>query len=371
MRVATSTAAFRADELDGLGDCLFGKGFLTFVEEEQCTRAQVFYFYERDANGLAAFTPGYVYQAPIPLTFRLEEFLPPDAAATMPRLPGRCLVLNTAIRLRSRVFARDQPAQAALIDAVFEWARHNGLAAVVFPFVLGSDATLRRSLEENGFASAFYEGDFYLPIETGDFEGFLDQLPPGPRKQFRNDVNRLRRSDIRIEELASPSHHAEELAGHYLSLMEKYGQSGHELDEESFRRFERVPERKLVVARQGGELLGFAMSIYGHGVFHLLRYGRSGDAGEWARVYSNLVYVESVRQAIALGCRRVHFGKASHRTKTLRGCVYEEGIAYARCADRRDQALLGSAFQLIDGENRERFACLVRGEEPVTAARVI
>lgn len=371
MRVATTTAAFDDAELGALGDCLFGKGFLTFVEEEQRTRAQVFYFYERDADGLAAFAPGYVYGAPIPLTFRLEDFLPPEVAEMMPRLAGRYLVLNTAIRLRSRVFARDASAQVALIHSIFEWARAQGLVAVVFSFVLGSDVALGRSLRAAGFASAFYEGDFYLPTEAGDLESFLAGLPPGPRKQFRNDINRLRRSDITIEELGSPSRSAELLAGHYLALMDKYGQSGHELDTESFRRFERVPERKLVVARAGGEVLGFAMSIQGHGVFHLLRYGRRGNDGEWARVYSNLVYVESVRQAIALGCRRVHFGKASHRTKTLRGCLYEEGITYARCVDERDQELVARAFAQLDVENRERFACLVRGQEPPTAARVV
>jgi hypothetical protein len=364
MRVDTTIAEFAAGELDSLGDCLYSKGFLTFVEEEQRTRAQAYYFSERDDSGLAAFTSGYVYRSHIPLTFRLEEFLPPGVAAAIPRLPNRYLVLNTPIRLRSRVFARNRLGQRALLEAIVDWAREQDLAAVVLSFVLGSDDTLRRSLDEAGFAPAFYEGDFYLPVAAGDMDGFLRSLAPGPRKQFRNDLNRLRRSDVRIEELVNPSLHAEVLADHYGALMGKYGQSGYELDEESFRRFERVPERKLVIARTGREILGFAMSVVGHGVFHLLRYGRRGDAGEWARIYSNLVYSESVSQAIGLGCRRVHFGKASHRTKTLRGCLYEEGIAFARCIDERDHELLTSAFARIGPANRERFDCLVRGLEP-------
>jgi Acetyltransferase (GNAT) domain len=371
MRVATTVAEFTEDELDALGDCLFGKGYLTFVEEEQRGRADVYYFSERDERGLAAFTQGYVYRAPVPLTFRLEDFLPPEVAAAIPRLAGRCLVLNTPIRLRSRVFARDATGQVALIEGIVDWARAEGLTAVAFPFVLGTDVALRASLEEAGFAGAFYEGDFYLPVEGAGMEEFLRTLEPGPRKQFRNDINRLRRSEFGIEELADPAANARVLAECYEAILGKYGQTGYELNAESFRRFARVPGRKLVVARTGGELVGFAMSIYGHGVFHLLRYGRKGDAGEWARVYSNLVYTESVNQALRLGCRRVHFGKASHRTKTLRGCRHEEGIAYARCVDERDQALLGSAFRQIDPENRERFDCLIRGRVPATAARLV
>ena len=364
MRVATSIDAFTADELDALGDCLYGKGYLTFVEAEQGARSRPYYFYERDEAGLAAFTSGYVYLSHIPLTFRLEEFLPADVTASLSRLPGRSLVLNTPIRLRSRVFARDPAGQVELLEAIVDWAREQGLAAVVLSFVLGSDEMLRRSLAEAGFASAFYEGDFYLPLDAADMGEFLRGLDPGPRKQFRNDINRLRRSDVRIELLTHPSRLAAELADHYESLMGKYGQSGYELNEESFRRFERVPEGKLVVALAGSEILGFAISIAGHGVFHLLRYGRRGDAGEWARVYSNLVYVESVAQAIALGCRRVHFGKASHRTKTLRGCLYEEGLAYARFVDEREHEQLTAAFARIDPVNREQFDRLVRGLEP-------
>jgi hypothetical protein len=364
IRVATTISEFDAEELDSLGDCLFGRGYLAFIEEEQRTRARAYYFYERDEAGLAAFAPGYVYRSYIPLTFRLEDFLPPDVAAAIPRLSGRYLVLNTAIRLRSQAFARDAAGQAALVRGIVDWARAEGLAAVVFGFVFGSDAALRRTLEDAGFAGAFYEADFYLPVEASDMEGFLRALAPGPRKQFRNDINRLQRSGIAIEELVHPSLHAELLAAQYRSLMEKYAQREHELTEDSFRRFELVPERKLMVARLGGDVLGFAMSIFGHGVFQLLRYGRRPGSGEWGRAYSNLVYVESVRQAIQLGCRRVHFGKASHRTKTLRGCLYEDGIAYARCLDERDHALLSGAFERVDPVNRSRCESLVRGLEP-------
>jgi predicted N-acyltransferase len=272
------------------------------------------------------------------------------------------------MRLRSRVLATSQAAGSRVVREILSWAKAEGLAAVVFPFVLGSDEPLRETLQEAGFASAFYEGDFYLPIAGGDLEGFLRTLTPSARKRFRNDMNRFRRSGLTLETPAGIAEHAETLAEQHRQLMEKYRRRGPELTEESFRRFERlVPDRTFAVARDGAQVVGFALGMYGHGVLHVLRYARDPAADDDARLYGNLVFAEPVRQALALGCTRVHFGKASHLAKAQRGCLYEEGIVFARCTDESEQPVLEAVFQELDAANRERFARLIAPPTPAAA----
>jgi predicted N-acyltransferase len=272
------------------------------------------------------------------------------------------------MRLRSSVLATSHAARSRLVGEIFSWARAEGLAAVVFPFVLGSDEPLRETLQDAGFASAFYEGDFYLPITGGDLEGFLRTLAPSARKRFRNDMNRFRRSGLALETPGGIAEHAETLAEQHRRLMEKYRRPGPELTEESFRRFERlVPDHTFAVARDGERVVGFSLGMFGHDVLHLLRYARDPAADDDARLYGNLVFAESVRQALALGCTRVHFGKASHLAKAQRGCRYEEGIVFARCTNDSDQAVLEAVFQELDAANRERFARLIAPPTPAAA----
>jgi predicted N-acyltransferase len=356
MRVATSVHELDRQELFDHGDCLFDQDFLSFVEEEHGGRAGTFYFHDRDTQGLSAFTPGYVYDSPIPFTFRMEDFLAGSSAGDIFRRHPRYLVINTPIRLRSRVLARDPAALKSLLSEIVEWAREQRMSAVVLSFVLGSDELLRNSLDDLGFASSFYEGDFYLPTEATDFDEFLRHLPAEPRKQFHNDINRLARSGLEIEELADVAGHADELARLHHILLSRYGRPD-EFTPVSFARFERLVDNSRIVVTRGADgISGFAMSCHGHDVCHLLRYGKRENVDRRARVYGNLVFAESVRHAVALGCRRVHFGKASHRAKTLRGCRYEEGIVYALCMDAAHQVELAACFVRLDKANRQRFA---------------
>jgi hypothetical protein len=56
-----------------------------------------------------------------------------------------------------------------------------------------------------------------------------------------------------------------------------------------------------------------------------------------ARTYSNLVFVESVRQALQLWLRR---------------CWYEKGIVHVRMCDPRRQRSLAELFANLDQTNR-------------------
>jgi len=358
MRIAATVDEIPVGALDRVSDCLYSSSFLRFVEREHSGRARVLYFYEGDESALRAFTVGYVYQVPIPLTFRLGDFIGDDSV-------GSYLVVNVPFRLRSRVLADDQGARVALIADVLAWAREERLSAVVLPFVLGSDHTLREVLDERGFLSAFYEGDFYLPVQGDTLEEFLVQQPPGPRKQLRNDLNRFRRSAVELLPVSDVAAGAASLARMHEVLMSKYGRPEVELTRESFRVFEQeVADQWVVVAQESGRDVGFAMSMFDDQTYHLLRYGRSETIDENARIYGNLVYLESLRKAIELGCQRVHFGKASHRAKALRGCRYEEGIVYAYFLESWQQRRAQTLFPTLDASNRQRFGALISGCPP-------
>ncbi|MFG2263766.1 hypothetical protein [Streptomyces sp. NPDC048720] len=363
MQVSESIADFSEAELDRLGDCLFGKPFLAFVEEEHRGRARALYFHERDSDGtLTAFAPAYVYHRHIPLTFRLGEFTGEPA---LTERTSAHLTVGVPIRLRSRVHAGGPEALRVFIEEITQWAGANGLDAVVLPFVLGSDDGLREALEPAGFASAFYDGDFYLPVAGDDIDAFLSSLPRGPRKRFRNDMNHFLRSGIDLVRLEEPGELAAVMADQHRALMDKYRRPEVEFTEESFRRFGRlVPSATWCGAESPDGLAGYSMGFHGHGVLNVLRYGNSGASQDDARVYINVGYVEPVRVAIELGLQRVHFGKAAHHIKVLRGCLHEEGHVYAKFLHRDTHDAVTRAFARLDPANRARFASLSKGEQP-------
>ncbi|QEV20791.1 hypothetical protein [Streptomyces alboniger] len=369
MRVTESIEDFSEQELDEIAaDCLFGKQYLSFVEEEHGSRARVLYFSTRDSSGkLTGFTTGHVYRESIPLTFHLDDFAGAGTAGTFARWTSH-LVVGVPVRLRSRVFATRPSAIADFLEEIVEWAGQAGLEAVVLPFVLGSDKNLCESLTEAGFASAFYEGDFYLPVSGGDIDEFLTAgLPRGPRKRFRNDINHFELSGLEAVDIAELGPDAAVLADQHRALMERYGRPAVEFTRESFERFERqVRDRSFIGVRSGRDLIGYSMSMYGHGTLHVLRYGRDDDVSDDSRIYINVGYVEPLKRAIELGCERVHFGKSAHRVKTLRGCQYEDGLVYARFLDKGVHGELAETFSRLDPANRERFHALVDGTPPDT-----
>ncbi|MFJ7629785.1 hypothetical protein ACIQZN_25140 [Streptomyces sp. NPDC097595] len=363
MQVSESVADFSETELNGLGDCLFGKPFLSFVEEEHRDRARVLYFYDRAADGsLSAFAPAYVYRQHIPLTFRIGDFTG-DPAMT-DRMPSH-LIVGVPIRLRSRVYAVGSVALRGFIEEITDWAAAHGLDAVVLPFVLGSDEPLRGALEPAGFASSFYEGDFYLPVAGNDIDEFLSSLPRGPRKRFRNDMNHFLRSGIELTRPEKVGDLAAVMADQHRALMDKYQRPEVEFTEESFRRFDRLVTSAMWCGAESADgLAGYSMGFHGHGILNVLRYGNSGLSQDDARVYINVGYVEPVRIAIELGVERVHFGKSAHHFKVLRGCLYEEGLVYARFLNRETHDEVSRLFARLDPANRQRFAALSRGEQP-------
>ncbi|MFE9848545.1 hypothetical protein ACFYPN_06990 [Streptomyces sp. NPDC005576] len=363
MQVSESIADFSEPELEALGDCLFGKPFLSFVEEEHRGRARALYFHDRAADGtLTAFAPAYVYRQHVPVTFRFGDFTG-DPAMTA-RMPSH-LIVGVPIRLRSRVYAAGPEALRGFVEEITEWAAANALDAVVLPFVLGSDGPLREALEPAGFASAFYEGDFYLPVAGNNIDEFLSSLPRGPRKRFRNDMNHFLRSGIELTRPEKAGDLAVVMAEQHRALMDKYRRPEVEFTEESFRRFDRlVTSATWCGAESPDGLAGYSMGFHGHGVLNVLRYGNSGSVQDDARVYINVGYVEPVRVAIELGLERVHFGKAAHHIKVLRGCLHEEGLVYARFLNPDAHDEVSRVLARLDPVNRHRFAALSKGEQP-------
>ncbi|MFD7626611.1 hypothetical protein ACFV7Q_11360 [Streptomyces sp. NPDC059851] len=363
MQVSDDIADFGETELDDLGDCLFGKPFLAFVEEEHRGRARALYFHERDSDGrLIAFAPAYVYHRHVPLTFRIGEFT--GDPALVERAPAH-LIVGVPVRLRSRIHATGPEALRTFVGEITEWAAANAFDAVVLPFALGSDGALAEALERAGFARAFYEGDFYLPVAGADIDEFLSSLPRGPRKRLRNDMNHFLRSGIELVRPENADELAAVMADQHRALMDKYRRPEVEFTEESFRRFDRlVPSATWCGARTQDALAGYSMGFHGHGVLNVLRYGNSGANQDDARVYVNVGYVEPVRIAIELGLERVHFGKSAHHVKVLRGCLHEEGFVYAKFLQQDAQDDITRTFARLDAQNRHRFAALSRGEQP-------
>jgi predicted N-acyltransferase len=367
--LATTIADLDPAELGRFGEALYDTSFLGFVEDEHRGRAEARYFFINDGPRLSSFAVGYVYTGPaIPFTFRFEEFLGGDFSRDLLGKAPRYLVVGAPIRLRSRVLAESQTAQATLVEAIVAHAHNDALDGVVFSFVHASDRWLVQTLRSAGFVSAFYEGDFYLPVDGAEtLEEFLTQLPRNPRTQLRRDFNHFRRSGLTVAVTTDLTSRADTLATQHRALMDAYHREP-ELNEASFARFEQhVSKRRLTLACDGsGDSVAYVLSTFSDDDFEVLRFGRRADLDVRDGVYGTLVFTESVRQAIALGCSRIHVGKASQHAKTLRGCSYEEGIVFARWLSPGPHAQMSAALTTLDATNRARFArmCLGAVEDP-------
>ena len=111
--------------------------------------------------------------------------------------------------------------------------------------------------------------------------------------------------------------------------MEKYGHSNVEMTEESFINFYRyIKNIDGFYAEENNNILGFVINFYEDEVYHVFRCSQDYNLTENRLVYFYLVYNETIRRAIQLGCKKIDYGFAAHKTKLLRGCKYEKAYIY-------------------------------------------
>lgn len=164
-------------------------------------------------------------------------------------------------------------------------------------------------------------GSATLDIGWDSFDGYLARLGPSRRHTVRRELERFRRSGLRVTEagLADSADILGELAsplqakyGHRMAaaaLTEQFRAQADELDRESW----------VLLCWRRDRPVGFTCFFRWGDTLYGRAAGFDYDAVAGAAAYFNLAFYRPIAHAIATGARRIHLGLASWEAKVLRG----------------------------------------------------
>ena len=79
-----------------------------------------------------------------------------------------------------------------------------------------------------------------------------------------------------------------------------------------------------------GQLQGFSLVLKGEDIWHVFLTGQEYTENESDNSFFNMVFYSPIREAIAQGVKRIHFGPANYETKRRRGCRTEPFFMWLR-----------------------------------------
>lgn len=342
-----SIGYLKNNDLLAFNNCLFSKEFFKFVEKTHKDMVIPFYFSGYENEKLTSFSPGYIQNRKIPITFDLDLYLHEDAHLRELIPIEKVLLMHTPFRLRSEIFAKDDKDKSKLLSFIDDTAYKEDCDAIVFPFVFEKDESLHKALNQFGYVRSFNELDFYLNIQFESFDSFLSSLNGKVRKQYLNDRNRFAKHNIRIQETTDILSYKSAFHEMHKQLMKKYGHNSLEFDENSFEEFcQTIKNSVCNIAIKNDELVGYSLSIFDTKTFHCLRCYQKNET-ENARAYFMLLFETSIKRAIEHNCKYVDFGKAGHQAKLLRGCSYNKGFVYIKLLNPKLQEVVKKRIEVL------------------------
>lgn len=333
--LTASLDVFAGDELGRLGGCLIDQAFLEFAAIERADRAEPWYFYHKEHGKLVAFAPAFVHRGPIHFSFDAASFLAGEVLPVPCPREDQILQIGTPYRSRSDIAATSDSARRGLLESIIAKATNRRLELVAFPFVVESNRRLRECLLDKDFIPAFFDLDFFMNVQSEQFDQAFLHLSEGARKRLRNDRNHFTRSGLGIDCVKEMTPDlANRLAQVHQKLMQRHGHSSVELSAVSFSNIVALLRNSnFLVVTKSSEVGAYAWSTFDSTEYHCLRYAQDYDVCADSRVYFNLVFLRSLDAASSLGCKRISFGKAGHVAKALRGCEFEPAYAYFKFLD--------------------------------------
>ena len=336
IKVYETIAKVNADDLENFRDILYSKGIYEFAESEKTEKVAPKYFLGYEKGKAIAFAPAYIQEGPYlfdPFAYLKGRLR--DSLGKLGLKIKRIMCVNTPLRPRSDIKILNPFMKARLmpimLNAMHEEAKKMNCNAVIFPSMLESNEELQKLLVKNGYIRAFHDVYFYMETGFSTYDNFLKSLKKIRRDNLKYDATVIAKYGIKIDEITDINQFAAEYAALHKAVMKKYGHDESELDEKSFRSiYEPIGNTSSLVARKDGETLGFTLNIYDKECCHALRCGQFHEKAEHMGVYFNLVYNETIKKAISLGCMKVDYGQAMHRAKIMRGCKYEKMYLYAK-----------------------------------------
>lgn len=342
-----------------------GTGWLRTLAAAACAPSRYRFFLYYEQGRLLAAAACYATEAEGDLERRLFTRATPLARAAGLRIaPALVCGIGSAhggdgLLLSPELIGERRDAVcAALIEAVEAHAESEGLRPV-FVNVLETESW-RRLLVERGYAQSLIAPSVVVPIEWGDFSGYLGYVKARSRRAFaavKHERNRSRASGIEIRcdhaRAGFDARAFELLAAHHVA---KNG--GPYPFRESFPEALRehcADEAVVYVAAIGERLVGASLALEQPDAIWNAFIGFEAGAHF---TYFNLGFYEPIARAIAAGAREVVLGAGAYDAKLARGGRLVRRYVLVGRARRRPSSLLAGVLRLHARRHEQKYAPL-------------
>jgi len=329
-------------------------GSLKTFESNSTMGAQPIYFALGGAEHPTAVAIGYLAtdithyaQLVRPLLGRATRLAP-----TLVRMLGPTLVLALRPSYGSPILAdsrRSQREQEALLnellDTIENYAGEQGLSLAVVG-TTPRDRAINHVLRKHVFLETQSYPTAELEVSWNSWDGYLMHLKAGRRKTIRRESAVFDGAGFRIRAL---------------DLSEPIPQNLYTLFQEHYQRKNRRPapynekfledlrrnlpnNSRIYVAEMEDRTVGFMAALWKDQTVAAVFIGIGDDAREQnIFAYFNFIY-EMVRDAPALGWKRIHFGSTAYDAKRSRGSTISPAGLFLRPAGRLSRLVGGPAI---------------------------
>ncbi len=225
-------------------------------------------------------------------------------------------------------------ASRVLVSYLEDRRRAGEGAGLAFLYIAaGRDPFLEEALSSMGHQSFVLDAQCVLDLEWATFDGYLGARSRKRREAIRREMRRCseRGLTFHVEDAGALT---SELASLQVNVQRKHG---HEVTvEDVLRRYAEVtrvlgPWMRVGVLRRDDRPAAFCLYFDVGDTYYMRAFGVDDDLVDRTDfAYFNTVYYGPIRQAVAEGKKRIHFGPGSYETKVARGCRVELLLAFFR-----------------------------------------
>jgi Peptidogalycan biosysnthesis/recognition len=224
---------------------------------------------------------------------------------------------------------------AELLDAAIGYARAQGVATIVAPWVAdrGSGKALARELQRRGAVPSFWAVEDYLPLRHGSLEAHVAAARHRDRYRYREDTAAAKALglDVRILTATELRSNLARVGVLEAGTRRRYGQevTDTEAPQVMARLLELGVPLLAVGGFQDGQLVACCVSLEKGDRVYAKYAGFDYDAlGTRSGAYFAVVMYGTLAAAYDRKARTVEYGIGGHRAKALRGCLPRDVTSY-------------------------------------------
>jgi hypothetical protein len=252
---------------------------------------------------------------------------------------------------------------ADLLDAAVDYARTQGIATIVAPFVAdrGSGKALARELRRRAAVASFWATEDYLPLRHGSLKAHVAAMRHRDRYRYREDTGTAAALglDVRTLTTAELREHLGRIGTLEAATRRRYGQDV--ADTEAPRVLARLLELGVplvaVAGFQGGRLVACCVSLEKGNRLYAKYAGFDYDIlGTRSGAYFAVVMYGTLTAAYEHKAQIVEYGIGGHRAKALRGCQPRDVTSYLLTANPHVRDVFAAAAAINAPLRRAEYA---------------